>query len=160
MIVRPLTLKQANAFIEEHHRHHKKVVGHRFSLGLFSDNLLIGVCIVGRPVARGCDPYFVAEVTRLATDGAKNGCSMLYAAAARACDAMGFDKIQTYILESEPGISLRAAGWSRVAVTAGGSWNHGGEKSHKNRREDQPMEPKVRWERVLTNGKREALSVS
>lgn len=54
----------------------------------------------------------IAEVSRLATDGTRNACSILYAAAARACDAMGFDSIQTYTLPEEGGASLRAAGWT------------------------------------------------
>ncbi|EPF6736802.1 hypothetical protein NR640_005420 [Pseudomonas aeruginosa] len=30
----PLTLAEANAFVEQHHRHHGPVQGHKFSLGL------------------------------------------------------------------------------------------------------------------------------
>lgn len=26
----PISLKEANAFVERHHRHHKPVVGHKF----------------------------------------------------------------------------------------------------------------------------------
>lgn len=142
MRARPLTLKQANAFIEQHHRHHKPVRGHRFSIAVEKDGRLCGVAVVGRPVARMCDPYHVAEVTRLATDGTKNGCTFLYAACARAAQAMGFDKIQTYILESEPGTSLRAAGWVFEACTDGGHWTH---TDGKPRRSDQPEGPKQRW---------------
>src|SRR5947207_4179625 len=93
----PLTIKQANAFIAEHHRHHKPVVGHRFSIAAvdLESNAIVGIAVVGRPVARMCNPDKVAEVTRLATNGAKNVCSFLYSAAARAAKEMGFDKIQT-----------------------------------------------------------------
>ena len=31
--IRPISLAEANAFVEEHHRHHKPVVGHKFSIG-------------------------------------------------------------------------------------------------------------------------------
>lgn len=144
----PLTLKQANSFVAAIHRHHKPVQGHRFSLGVEEDGRIVGVCIVGRPVARGCNPYLTAEATRLATDGTKNACSILYAAAARACKAMGFEKIQTYTLQEEPGTSLRAAGWNAVATTAGGDWNHSASYNGK-RRTDQPMTPKTRWEKEL-----------
>jgi hypothetical protein len=102
MRIIPLTLKQLNSLITEMHRHHKPVVGHRFSLGLLLNGKIIGGCSVGRPVSRELDQYVIAEVTRLVTDGTKNACSMLYGAAARTCAAMGFDQIQTYILESEP----------------------------------------------------------
>lgn len=153
MLIVPLTLKQANELVEKLHRHHKPVVGHRFSVGCVdnSDGLtrrLVGCAIVGRPVARGCDPYSTAEITRLATDGTKNACSFLYAACARICREMGFSKIQTYILESEPGTSLTAAGWVQVATTAGGDWNHSKQYSGK-RRTDQPMIPKHRYEKNL-----------
>ena len=36
------------------------------------------------------------------TDGTKNACSVLYAAAWRAARAMGYKKLITYILDSEP----------------------------------------------------------
>src|SRR5215475_12718591 len=94
----PLTLKQANAFVIAFHRHHKPVVGHRFSIGAEKDGALVGACIVGRPVARELAQYQIAEVTRLVTDGTQNACSLLYSAAARAAQAMGFKKIQTYII--------------------------------------------------------------
>jgi hypothetical protein len=106
------------------------------------DGELIGAAIVGRPVARMTEQYAVAEVTRLVTDGTPNACSMLYSAAARAAKAMGFSRIQTFILESEPGSSLRAAGWVRELTSAGGDWNV---PSRGGRRTDQPMEPKTRW---------------
>ena len=141
----PLTLDQLNAFVTEHHRHHKRVQGHRFSLGVERSGVLVGACSVGRPVARNTEQYRIAEVTRLVTDGSKNACSILYAAAARACKAMGFDVIQTFILESEPGTSLRAAGWSLDAISAGGDWNSGG----RSRRTDQPQGPKQRWRKQL-----------
>ena len=144
----PLTLKQANGLVAELHRHHKPVVGHRYSLGAKRAGTLCGAAIVGRPVSRGCDPYAVAEVTRLVTDGSKNACSILYAASARVAYEMGFDKIQTYILDSETGTSLTAAGWVFVAHTNGGDWNNSASNIG-TRRTDQPMVPKQRWEKVL-----------
>ena len=144
--VYPMTLSQANELILKWHRHHKPVVGHRFSLGVESMWEDHGACIVGRPVARAVDQYRVAEVTRLVTDGTKNACSILYAAAARTAKEMGFDKIQTYILESESGVSLEASGWVFAANTSGGDWNHSWRKG---RRTDQPMVKKQRWEKVF-----------
>jgi hypothetical protein len=86
-------------------------------------------------------------VTRLCTDGTPNACSFLYGAAARAAKALGFRRIQTYILESEHGASLKASGWVRGHMTAGGSWNHG---RRKGRRDDQPQCPKVYWYKDLS----------
>lgn len=146
MVLRPLTLKQANDLVERLHRHHKKCTGHRFSLGAYEKGHLIGAAIVGRPVSRELDPYMIAEVSRLVTDGSKNTCSFLYSACARVAKEMGFLKIQTYVLESETATSLRAAGWEFEAMTSGGDWNHG---THKNRRTDQPMDRKQRWSKAL-----------
>lgn len=119
----PVTLKEAAAFVGALHRHHKAPVGHRFSIGAEHGGRLVGVAVIGRPVARRTPQYSVAEVTRLCTDGTKNTCSFLYAAAARICKEMGYDRIQTFILESESGVSLRAAGWILDGLTDGGSWS-------------------------------------
>lgn len=115
----PLTLAKANDFIAAAHRHHKPAIGCKFCIGVVDGDKLVGVCIVGRPVARHADDGTTAEVTRLATDGTKNACSMLYGAAARAARAMGYQKIQTYILIDEPGTSLRASGWQMEKETRG-----------------------------------------
>ena len=146
MKLHPLTLKQANEYVAALHRHHKPVVSHRFSLGAFEGDKCVGVVIVGRPVARMVDPYHVAEVTRLCTDGTPNACSFLYGAAARVCKEMGFDSVQTYTLPSEGGASLRASGWVLEGEVGGGDWNRDN-ATHKNRRTDQPQEPKYRWRR-------------
>lgn len=141
LMVRPLTLKQVNAFIAKHHRHHKPVVGHRFSVGAYIGDVLVGVACVGRPVARATDQWLVAEITRLATDGTHNACSILYGACARAAKAMGFSRIQTFILDTESGTTLKAAGWTKDKDTAGGAGWH----SRDGRRSDQPTNPKQRW---------------
>lgn len=144
LTVVPVELKEANQFIAALHRHHQPVIGHRFSLGAIDENgLLHGVCVVGRPVARlAGKPRDVAEVTRLATDGTQNACSILYAAAARACKAMGFRRIQTYTLPIEGGASLRASGWTCEGAAGGGQWKH---TDGKPRRTDQPTDIKTRW---------------
>jgi hypothetical protein len=120
-----IDLAEANAFVSEHHRHHEPVVGHIFSLGVAVAGKIVGVVIVGRPVSRMRDDGETAEVTRLCTDGTKNACSFLYGAAARAAFALGFKRVGTYILSSEPGTSLTAANWRLVSETKGGSWSRG-----------------------------------
>ena len=156
LYVVPVELVEANLFIRQLHRHHAPVVGHRFSLGCVDDKgVLHGVAVVGRPVARlAGSPRDVAEVTRLATDGTYNACSILYAAAARACKAMGFQRIQTYTLPTEGGASLRASGWTNQGAAGGGQWKH---TDGKPRRTDQPTQTKTRW---ALNFDRPALSVS
>ena len=121
-----LQLAEANAFVERLHRHHRPVIGHLFSLGAVLDDVLVGVSIVGRPVSRMRDDGVTAEVTRLCTDGTKNSCSFLYGASARAAFALGFAKIGTYILASEPGSSLYGAGWRLIGERGGGSWSRAG----------------------------------
>lgn len=142
MDIRPCELKDANEFIARLHRHHKPVVGHRFSIAAWDGDELRGVAVIGRPVARMTDQRRIVEVTRLCTDGTKNACSALYAAAARIAREMGYDLIQTFILASESGVSLKASGWEYAGPSAGGDWNR---PSRGNRRVDQPMEPKVKW---------------
>ncbi len=138
----PTTLKDAQGFVGKFHRHHKSPVGHRWSVGCAKRGELVGVAVVGRPVAHKTPQYSVAEVTRLCTDGTKNACSFLYALAARIACEMGFKRIQTFILDTEPGTSLQAAGWRYDGSTAGGNWNR---PSRGNRRTDQPMQAKQRW---------------
>ena len=118
----PMTLKVAYAFVEQHHRHHGPVVGHKFSIGASDGDKIVGVAIVGRPVARYLDDGWTLEVNRLATDGTRNACSILYAAAWRAARAMGYRKLITYILDTEPGTSLKAAGWKCVGQAGGLRW--------------------------------------
>lgn len=139
-----LELSEANAFVALHHRHHKPVVGHRFSIGVEHAGKLVGCVIVGRPVARMSDQKNIAEVTRLTTDGTANACSFLYAQAARAAKELGFTSIQTFVLPSETGISLLASGWTRIGTCKTGSWH-----SRPDRRHDQPEEPKIKWTKTL-----------
>jgi hypothetical protein len=147
MKIKPIELKDANAFIATYHRHHKPVQGHRFSISVWDNEQLVGVAIVGRPVARlGGNPLEVLEVTRLCTNGTKNACSMLYSAAARVGKELGYKRIQTYILASEPGISLKATGWTDEGEAGGGQWKH---TDGKPRRTDQPTEKKRRWAKSL-----------
>jgi len=140
----PVTLAEANAFVGAFHRHHKAVVGHRWSVGVEEFGVLIGVVIVGRPVARKTEQYRVAEVTRLCTNGAKNACSFLYGLAARIAKEMGYRHIQTFLLPTESGVSLKAAGWVFDGVCNAASW-----QTRTGRRTDQPTEPKHRWIKLL-----------
>ncbi len=118
----PISLREANAFVERNHRHHKGVTGHKFSIGCTREGELVGVAIMGRPVSRYLDDGLTLEVNRLCTTGAENACSMLYGAAARAARAMGYQKIITYTLDTEPGTSLRAAGWQCAGPAGGERW--------------------------------------
>lgn len=146
LTVRPCTLRFANQYVTELHRHHKASQGHKFSMKVVEGNTTHGVVICGRPVARGCNPDEVLEVVRLCTDGTKNACSILYAASARVAKEMGYKSIQSYILESESGVSLEAAGWTYRYSTRGGQWNH---TKGKPRRTDQPVCPKKLYSKIF-----------
>lgn len=142
--IKPISLRAANAWIVENHRHHGPTRGHKFSVSVVDEqDNIIGVGVAGRPVARYYDADGYIEVTRVATDGTKNACSAIYGALRRAAIALGYEphKIITYTLDSEDGGSLRASGWIVDGTTAGGSWS-----SEKRPREDKhPTVPKVRW---------------
>jgi hypothetical protein len=144
LAVVPCPLDEANAFVKQHHRHHGKAVGHRFSLAVADEaGEVRGVAIVGRPVARMLDDGWTLEVTRVAVrDGSPNACSALYAAAWRAARALGYRRLVTYTLDTEPGTSLRAAGWRLVGEAGGGPWS----RPSRPRVDKHPLQGKFRWE--------------
>ena len=124
LTLKQISLAEANAFVERYHRHHGMVVGHKWSLGAYQDGRLCGVAIVGRPTGRRLDDGRTLEVTRLCTDGTRNACSFLYGACARRAYKEGYERLITFILQSENGASLRAAGWSLEADRCGKpQWN-------------------------------------
>lgn len=114
----PVDLAEANAFVSQHHRHHKPVVGHLWSTGAALGERIVGVVIVGRPISRRRDDGLTVEVTRLCTDGTRNACSFLYGAAARAAFARGYMRIGTYTLPSEGGQACAAPDGS-LSASAG-----------------------------------------
>ena len=141
----PLELAAANEFVANLHRHHDPVYRDKFRVGALVDGKLVGVVQVGRPVSRYLDNGENIEVVRLCTDGTKNVCSFLYAKAARIAKEMGYKKIITYILESESGASLKAAGWKQETVTNGGTWNC----KSRPRTTTAPTVPKKRYVKIL-----------
>ena len=146
LLVAPITLKEANVFIERFHRHHAPVVGARWSISVKNNNGLCGVAVCGRPKARMLPQYTIIEINRVATDGTRNACSKLYGTCAAIAKLMGFTDIETAILESEPGTSLKAAGFTFRRWTEGGDWNR---PSRGDRRIDQPMCRKQIWGKKL-----------
>lgn len=112
-----------------------------------------GVAICGQPIARKLDDGLTVEIRRVCTDGTYNACSILYGACARIARDMGYKRVITYTLVSEPGISLRASGFSNCGEAGGGSWN----VPSRPRIEEQvtlfgierkyPNEKKIRWEK-------------
>lgn len=140
----PIGFADAAEFVLRHHRHHTPPAGHKFSIAAVAGERVVGVVIVGRPVARRRDDGLTMEVTRLCTDGTPNACSFLYGAAARAAFALGYSRIGTYLLKREPGTSLVAAGWKLIAETPGNSWS----VPSRPRQDKHPIEPKLLFERT------------
>ena len=138
----PVTLTEAHEFVRQHHRHHQPAQGGLFAVGCGLGENVAGVAVIGRPIARRLQDGWTAEVTRLATDGTKNACSMLYGAAWRACRALGYRRLVTYILNTEPGTSLTAAGWTCLGKAGGGSWSC----PSRPRVDMHPTQEKLRWE--------------
>lgn len=144
MKIRPITFRQACDFVSEHHRHHKPTVGCKFSLGLFDEGKLVGVAICGRPVSRKLDDGLTCEVNRLCTDGTRNACSMLYGACCRVAKEMGYEKIITYMLESENGASLKASNFVCEGLAGGLKWT-----GSRDTGQEYPHEMKTRWSKSL-----------
>lgn len=121
--LQPITYGEACAFIKLHHRHHLPPQGWKFGIAVNDGDKIVGVITVGRPVARRLQDGWTLEVTRCCTDGTRNAVSKLYGAAQRATFALGYRRLITYTLRSEPGTSLIASGWKCIGVAGGGSWN-------------------------------------
>lgn len=139
----PLHLAEANALVEQWHRHHQPVPGAKFAVGVADGDRVCGAAIVGRPVARHLQDGWTLEVVRCVTDGTRNACSALYGAAARAAFALGYKRLITYTLPEEGGSSLRGAGWRVVAErTGGGAWS----RRSRPRVDTHPQQQKIRWE--------------
>lgn len=140
----PCSLADANAFVAKHHRHASTVRGHKFSIALelCSTTAVVGVAIVGRPIARFLQDGWTLEVLRNCTDGTNNACSALYGAACRASFALGYRRVVTYTGKSESGASLRGAGFRIVAEVRGSSWD----RPSRPRVKAYPLIDKLRWE--------------
>lgn len=134
----PCTIREARVFVGRHHRHHRAPVGALFALAVASAGKVVGVALVGRPVARGLQDGETAEVTRVCVlDGHPNACSKLYGAAWRAARALGWRRLVTYTLPEESGASLRLLG-----QRGGGSWSC----PSRPRTDAHPTQTKLCWE--------------
>ena len=148
MQLKPITQRAARAFVDQHHRHHKAPRGDVFRIGLEDNDQIVGVIMVGRPVARYLQDGYTLEINRTCIlDGYKNACSMLLGAAARAGKALGYHRIITYTLSIEPGTSLRAAGFIEECKITGRLWDYPSRQ-----REQKSLFQeynKTRWVRIL-----------
>src|SRR5262245_57722600 len=139
----PLTLREANAFVKEHHRHNAEVTGCRFAVGCEVDGKLVGVAVAGRPVARRLDDGRTLEITRVCSTGERNVNSWLYARVARIARMLGYRRVITYSLEKESGASLRAVGARITGRVEPQEWSV---PSRPRRSQPVYLESKVRWD--------------
>ena len=144
----PITIKTANEFVKNHHRHSKPTVGGRFAIAATFDDQIVGVAIVGRPVSPAIDQNKTAEVTRLCVlpDAPRNTCSFLYGRCWRIWQQMGGHTMLTYTLKEETGASLRGAGWQQVSEVKPSSWNRPSRA-----RKHQPVYDKPKWKWTRTD---------
>ena len=149
LAVAPTTLREANEFVANFHRHSKPTQGGRFAIAAVFDQNIVGVAIVGRPVSQTLQDGLTAEITRLCVskDAPKNTCSFLYGRCWRIWQQMGGNRMITYTLQSETGASLRGAGWTVMGqVKPHDRWTKKG-----GNREWQPVygQLKFRWEKHI-----------
>jgi hypothetical protein len=138
----PLDLSDANALVAKWHRHHRPVVGHKASIGVAVNGELVGAAILSRPTARRLDDGWTLEVSRCVTDGTPNACSFLYSRAKKIAWALGYKRLLTFTLATEPGTSLKAAGWAATTRTPGKSWS----VPSRPRVDKHPLQERIRWE--------------
>ena len=161
LTIRPISIHEANVYVEQYHRHHGQKTGCRFAVSCYRGGVLVGVAICSNPVARNSDDGTILEVSRLCTDVTKNACAKLYTACARIAKEMGFRRIQTFILESEPGTSLKASGWVCDGTAGYYSWLQTGSKREQERHECEqisliekkqvPKQMKIKWHKDFYN---------
>lgn len=149
--IRPVSFARAADFVRRHHAHNAAPTAWRYGAAITNGATLLGVVMVGNPVARGLMGRGTVEVNRLCIRRdvpralAWNACSQLYGWAAREAEARGFERIVTYTRADEESGSLRAAGWIKEAHVRGRSWN----SSTRARTDRAPLIDKLRWSRTL-----------
>jgi len=146
----PLTLREANEFVDQHHRHSARTSndGGKFAIGLEFGGQLVGAAIVGRPVARMLQQPGTAELLRCCVGpGAPDGAGkQLNARCKRIWQLMGGTRIVTYTLARETGGSLSGAGFTLVAKVRRRQWDF---DVRGRRHRALAVEPKNRWECLL-----------
>ena len=139
------------AFIAQHHGHCSPPRVWRFGTGIMNGWSLLGVVVVGNPVAPALNGTGTVEVNRLCVRRdvepmlRRDCCSKLYAWSAREAERRGFARIITYTRVDEPGTSLAAAGWVCEGPAGGRGWH----SQRRSRSNVNAWIKKVRWSRTL-----------
>ena len=144
-----VSFADAKDFIRAHHRHCAPPVGWRYGAAVLNGREMAGLMTAGRPVAAALDRQGCIEINRVCVKDStprvlvENACSMLYGYACRQAFKRGYQRVVTYTLTGEAGVSLRAAGFVPVAQTQDGSWD----RASRPRIDRSPTIRKIRWER-------------
>lgn len=142
----PCTIKAAKKWVAEHHRHLPEFNGARFAVSVVdATGAMVGVAVASNG-PQVWEKTGRLNIGRVATDGSPNACSMLYGAMCRAGKALGYVEAWTYTLPEEPGVSLRAAGFVDMGLTAGGEHD----RERRARKAAVRSDPKRRWRRILS----------
>lgn len=145
--IAPCTIKAALKRVKQWHRHFPELQGGLFAAQVIDgDGNCLGVAVAGNPCRTWQDSGRLV-ISRVATAGAENACSMLYGALCRAAKALGYNEAWTYTLPGEPGTSLRAAGFMDMGLTDGGEWD----RPSRRRKPAANSAKKRRWLRVLSS---------
>jgi hypothetical protein len=144
LTIAPCTVKDGMRRVKQWHRHLPELQGGLFAVQVLNGADCVGVGIAGNP-SRVQQGKGHIVISRVATPGAENACSMIYGALCRAAKALGYSKAWTYTLPEESGTSLRAAGFMDMGFTDGGEWS----RPSRQRKTAVRSEPKRRWLRVL-----------
>ena len=150
----PLSLKKANNFVEDYHRHNGRTArdGGKWAIGVSDGERLIGVAIVGNPLSATYMDGYTAEVLRVCVlpDAQRGANSFLYARCWQIWRAMGGTRLITYTLATESGASLRGAGWRVVGENKGhNDWQAKTQMDGKYRTKQEIYgQHKLRWEAI------------
>lgn len=128
IVIAPTTRDEANACVELWHSHNDPVRSHRFACAALVAGAVVGVVIVGNPIAAEFQKVAtIFEVLRLADQAGAplHVASRLLGAARRAALEMGYRRGVSYTRIDEPGTCYRASGWWPTARVEGREWNTG-----------------------------------
>lgn len=116
----PVSLREANEFLAKYSRQYRPMRGCKFSVGCAVDERLVGAVIAGRVR----EDAQALQIDRIYTTGGRAAYGMLYGAAARAAQALGYWRVIAFLPEGKPDSALRAAGWQPIEPVDGGKRAH------------------------------------
>lgn len=161
--VRPVTVKAAQAWCRQVHRHLPNVQGGLFATSVWDRHSCVAVGIAGHPprVWLGTGRVVISRVAALqlpdVIDSAGKAhpapaCTMIYRSLCDAARALGYREVWTYTLPDEPGSSLRDAGFTEQGETRGEEWD----RPSRSRGPAVNAQKKRRWMRELRHQRKAA----